>query len=268
MIKGMSGYTQAQATNFTATELPKLAPGGYVLAVQAVKVEDTQWGPRLAFKFEIAEGEQKGFFGKLYAATPKEWGDVKWKGTYRLKIPQNTGDAEKYAKSLGFFKSQLEAFEQSNPGLKINAEGDWDEQMLARRFVGAIFNEKEYDFNGKTGFFTQCKRFVSVNDIRTGNYTVPKADLLNRGGGAFGAFAGGGFNGGASNGSGFSNFLASEIPPAPVGVNNPPQSNIPVGAQMANQDYTPNTAYNAPANSVAGMQDFQVFGGDDGGVPF
>lgn len=268
MIRGMSGYTQAQATNFTNVELPKLAPGGYVLAVQAVKIEDTQWGPRLAFKFEIAEGEQKGFFGKLYAATPKDWGEVKWKGTYRLKIPQNTGDAEKYAKSLGFFKSQLEAFEQSNPGLKINAEGDWDEQMLARRYVGAIFNEKEYDWNGKTGFFTQCKRFVSANDIRTGNFTIPKADLLNRSGGAFGAFAGGGY-GGASNGSGFSNFLASEIPPAPVGVNNPPQSNPPVGVQMANQDYNPNTAYNTPANSVADMQDFQVFGGgDDGGVPF
>lgn len=272
MIKGMNGYTQAQATNFTNVELPKLAPGGYVLAVQAVKIEDTQWGPRLAFKFEIAEGEQKGFFGKLYAATPKDWEDVKWKGTYRLKIPQNTGDAEKYAKSLGFFKSQLEAFEQSNPGLKINAEGDWDEQMLARRYVGAIFNEKEYDWNGKTGFFTQCKRFVSVNDIRTGNFTVPKPDLLNR--------SGGGFNGGASNSSGFSNFLASEIPPVPAGINNAPQGNPPAGmnnapqgnipadAPMANQSFNPNTAYNTPANSVAGIQDFQVFGGVDGGVPF
>lgn len=286
MIRGMNGYSQAQATNFTNVELPKLAPGGYVLAVQAVKIEDTQWGPRLAFKFEIAEGEQKGFFGKLYAATPKDWGDVKWKGTYRLKIPQNTGDAEKYAKSLGFFKSQLEAFEQSNPGLKINADGDWDEQMLARRYVGAIFNEKEYDWNGKTGFFTQCKRFVSVNDIRTGNFTVPKPDLLNRNGGAFNTFTGtgGGFNGGTSNGSGFSNFLASEIPPVPAGINNAPQGNppvnvnnapqgnpqgnVPAGVQMANQNFNPNTAYNTPANNVSGMQDFQVFGGDDGGVPF
>lgn len=154
--------------------------------------------------------------------------------------------------------------------------------MLARRYVGAIFNEKEYDFNGKTGFFTQCKRFVSVNDIRTGNFTVPKPDLLNRNGGAFGAFigTGGGFNGGASNGSNFSSFLASEIPPVPAGlnnapqanpnanINNAPQGNLPAGVQMANQDFNPNTAYNTPANTVAGMPDFQVFGGDDGGVPF
>jgi hypothetical protein len=37
---------------------------------------------------------------------------------------------------------------------------------------------------------------------------------------------------------------------------------------MANQNFNPNTAYNTPANNVSGMQDFQVFGGDDGGVPF
>ena len=154
--------------------------------------------------------------------------------------------------------------------------------MLARRYVGAIFNEKEYDWNGKTGFFTQCKRFVSVNDIRTGNFTVPKPDLLNRNGGAFAGdtFSGVGFNGGASNSSGFSSFLTSEIPPVPAGINNvpqgtppagmnnAPQGNLPAGVQMANQDFNPNTAYNTPANSVAGIQDFQVFGGDDGGVPF
>ena len=32
--------------------------------------------------------------------------------------------------------------------------------------------------NGKTGWFTQCKRFVPANDIRSGNFTIPKREEL------------------------------------------------------------------------------------------
>ena len=175
---GITGYKETQATSFSG-ELPKLEPGGYVLKIMAVKVEDTQWGTKLAFQFDIAEGEQKGFFKKLYDATPDEWESKKWKGSYRLKVPKNEGDDAKFRKSLGFYKSQLEAFEKSNGNLVINAEQDWDEQKLKGKLVGAVFNEKEYNYNGKHGMFTQCKRFVSADDIRSGNFTVPKPDMLN-----------------------------------------------------------------------------------------
>lgn len=280
MIKGMNGYNEAQATNFASSELPKLAPGGYVLGVQAVKVEETQYGARIAFKFDIVEGEQKGFFKRLYDMTPKTWGEVKWKGTYRIYIPQNKGDADKYAKAVSFFKSQIEAFEQSNPGLKINASGDWDEQILAKRYVGAIFNEKEWEMNGKTGFFTQCKRFVSVNDIRTGNFTIPKADLLKRNNAGFGNF--GGYANASNNAGGFSNYLSAEIPPVPNGLSaNAPTQN-PQGSYMApvNGEYTAAShyppepgqnmqgGYSMPTGVEMAPADFQVFGGDDSGVPF
>ena len=175
-MRGINGYTEAAATAFN--ELPKLEPGGYVLRILAVKVEETQWGVRLALQFDIAEGANKDFFKKLYAATPDEWEGKKWKGSYRMKIPQNEGDDAKYRKSVGFFKSQLEAFEKSNSGLHINAESDWDEQALKGKFVGAIFNEKEWEKDGKSGFFTQCKRLVPADDIRSGNFTIPKPDKL------------------------------------------------------------------------------------------
>ena len=174
---GITGYKETQATSFTG-ELPKLEPGGYVLKIMAVKVEETQYGVKLAFQFDIAEGEQKGFFKKLYEATPDDWESKKWKGSYRLKIPKNEGDDDKYRKSVGFFKSQLEAFEKSNNGLKINAESEWDEQSLKGKLVGAVFNEKEWSMKGKTGMFTQCKRFMSAEDIRAGKYTIPKPDML------------------------------------------------------------------------------------------
>lgn len=173
---GITGYKQAEATSFS--ELPKLQPGGYVLKILNVKVEPTDWGSRLAIQFDIAEGEFKGFFDKLYKATPDEWENKKWKGSMRLSIPHNTGDETKFKKSLGYFKSQIQAFENSNANLHIDCERDWDENVLKGKLVGALFNEKEWEKDGKTGWFTQCKRFVSANDIRSGNFTIPKREEL------------------------------------------------------------------------------------------
>lgn len=175
---GITGYKEAQATSF-AGGLPKLEPGGYVLKILAVKVEETQNGAKLALQFDIAEGEQKDFFKKLYDATPSEWESKKWKGSYRIKIPKHEGDDTKYRMSVGFFKSQLEAFEKSNANLHINAESEWNEQVLKGKLVGALFNEKEFDFKGKHGMFTQCKRLISTEDIRNCNFSIPKPDMLN-----------------------------------------------------------------------------------------
>lgn len=173
---GITGYKQAEATSFS--ELPKLQPGGYVVKILNVKVEPTDWGNRLAIQFDIAEGEFKGFFDKLYKATPDEWENKKWKGSMRLSIPHNTGDETKFKKSLGYFKSQIQAFENSNANLHIDCERDWDENVLKGKLVGALFNEKEWEMNGNTGWFTQCKRFVPVNDIRSGNFTISKREEL------------------------------------------------------------------------------------------
>ena len=114
----------------------------------------------------------------MYKATPDEWENKKWKGSMRLSIPHNTGDETKFKKSLGYFKSQIQAFENSNANLHIDCERDWDENVLKGKLVGALFNEKEWEKDGKTGWFTQCKRFVPANDIRSGNFTIPKREEL------------------------------------------------------------------------------------------
>ena len=174
---GITNYNETAATSFN--DLPKLEPGGYVIKIINVKVEENQWGQKIALQFDIAEGENKDFFKKLYNATPDEWENKKWKGSYRISIPQNKGDDKKYRKSVGYFKAQIEAFENSNPNLKIDCEREWDENVLKGKLVGALFNEKEWSMNGKSGMFTQCKRLVSANDIRSGNFTIPKPDMLN-----------------------------------------------------------------------------------------
>ena len=173
---GGRGYKQAEARSVSA--LRELGRGGYVRKILNVKVESTDWGSRLAIQFDIAEGEFKGFFDKLYKATPDEWENKKWKGSMRLSIPHNTGDETKFKKSLGYFKSQIQAFENSNANLHIDCERDWDENVLKGKIVGALFNEKEWEKDGKTGWFTQCKRIVPANDIRSGNFTIPKREEL------------------------------------------------------------------------------------------
>ena len=80
--------------------------------------------------------------------------------------------------AIQFDIAQIQAFENSNANLHIDCERDWDENVLKGKLVGALFNEKEWEKDGKTGWFTQCKRFVPANDIRSGNFTIPKREEL------------------------------------------------------------------------------------------
>lgn len=171
-MKPVTGYAEAKATNFNAPE--RLPVGGYVLRILDVKEENYQWGDVIVFRFDIAEGEQKGFFDRQYRAMSDEY--KKWKGTYRLNIPQQKGDTEddinKYKRSLGFFKAQIEAFNKSN-NINIDCSKEWDTSVLKNKTVGAVFGNKEWEYNGKTGWFTNCDHLISVQDIRDDNFKIP-----------------------------------------------------------------------------------------------
>ena len=177
-MKGLKGYREAKATNYEKMELPV---GGYVLNILDVKEENYSWGDVIVLRFDIAEGEQKNFFARQYESMSEDY--KKWKGTYRLNVPSpkssSNDDMEKYNRALGFFKSQIEAIEKSN-NIKIDCESDWDINILKNRKVGAVFNRKEYDFDGKNGFYTQCYKLKDVQSIRDGKYNIPNDTLLKR----------------------------------------------------------------------------------------
>ncbi|MCC8101184.1 MAG: hypothetical protein LIP11_02640, partial [Clostridiales bacterium] len=61
---------------------------------------------------------------------------------------------------------------------------DWDENKLKGKLIGALFNNKEYDFNGRHGFFTNCHSLVAVERIRSGKFTIPDDTLLNQNSGS------------------------------------------------------------------------------------
>lgn len=149
----------------------RLQKGGYVLRVLKAEEVIYSWGSVLKIDFDIEEGEYKGFYQNNYANQEQE--DKKWKGSYRLPIPKDDG-SEKDAWTKSGFKMTMQIFEKSNPGFKW----DWDEKKLMGKLIGGLFNEKEWEINGNTGWYTQCKAFTDVERIRKGDYILPKNEPL------------------------------------------------------------------------------------------
>ena len=165
-MKKLKGYAEAQVYS----DQERLPAGGYVLKILDVKYQENNWGDVIILSFDIEEGGYKGFFAANYKAQAQE--DKKWKGTYRLQVPKDDGSEQDNWKQRRF-KTIMQNFEESNQGYHWN----WDEQTLKGKLIGALFNNKEYDFNGRHGFFTNCHSLVTVEKIRSGKFDIP-ADML------------------------------------------------------------------------------------------
>ena len=169
-MKKLNGYEAAKA--YSGTE--RLPVGGYVLKILEVKefVNPVKgYGDYLLISFDIAEGEQKDFYKNNYKMQTSE--DKKWKGTYRLYIPKEDG-TEQDGWTMRRFKTVMNAIEESNNGY----HWDWNEAGLKDKLIGGIFNNKEYELNGRSGFFTNCHSLVTVEKIRSGKFTIPADTLL------------------------------------------------------------------------------------------
>jgi len=170
-MKRLNGYEKAAAYS----DSERLPVGGYVLKILDVKYQENKWGDVILLSFDINEGEQKDFFARNYKNQTGE--DKKWKGTYRLRVPKDDGSEEDEPRQRRF-KTTMQHFEESNQGHHWN----WDEQTLKGKLIGALFNNKEYDFNGRHGFFTSCHSLVTVEKIRSGKFEVPADTLLKKSG--------------------------------------------------------------------------------------
>ena len=176
-MKKWNDYESTQAYS----DNERLPAGGYVLKVQNVRLDEGRNGNSdvLVIAFDIAEGEQAGFYKRNFDAQTQE--DKKWKGTYRLYCPRDDG-SEKDVWTKRRFKTVMEAFESSNQGYHWN----WDEKTLKGKLIGGLFNNKEYDFNGRHGFFTNCHSLIDAQRIRDGKFKVPDDTLLNHADGGAG----------------------------------------------------------------------------------
>lgn len=166
-MRQLNGYRDAK----TYSDTERLPIGGYVLRIMDVKYQENEWGDVILLSFDIEEGEQKGFFANNYRSQTSE--DKKWKGKYRLKVPKDDGSKQDEW-TMRRFKTVITNFEESNAGYHWN----WDEQTLKGKLIGGLFNNKEYSFNGRHGFFTNCHSLVTVEKIRSGKFEIPADTLL------------------------------------------------------------------------------------------
>ena len=143
-----------------------LPAGGYVANILNAKVEEYSWGEVLVISFDIAEGEYKDFFSKQYKENTRE--DKKWKGNFRLTVP-NEGN-QYFESQKRTFGNAIWAIEESNPSFRWA----WDENALKGKMVGVLFRNFEWAMEDRTGWSTEACTFVSVEDVRTGNFKQPK----------------------------------------------------------------------------------------------
>lgn len=158
MIKNYKGQKAEKRTAFEA-----LPAGGYVAKIVGARIEDYDWGSVVIVAFDIAEGEQKGFFQKRFEADTSE--DKKWKGTYRLNIPDEK-KSKYYDSDCKNFNNFIFALEDSNEGYHY----DNDESKFKGKIIGVIYRNREWEWNGDTGWTTECGAVTDVTSIREGKY--------------------------------------------------------------------------------------------------
>ena len=168
-MKKFEGYEKARVM----TDRERLPIGGYIVKILDAEELTYGWGRVLAISFDIEEGEHKGYYQQDYDMQQKE--DKKWKGVYRLNIPKDD-KTEMDEWTANTFKTATVAIEDSNTGY----HWDWDEKKLKGKIVGALFRNKEYEFNGNRGFFTECCAFRPADIIRSGKFRMPKDKLLKK----------------------------------------------------------------------------------------
>ena len=153
-----------------------LPAGVYVGKILGAKCEQQEIAgrqiDRLVLQLDVTEGEYKDHYQKLYEASKGGMFTPKYKGIYRLNIPQKGDQYEQMNKRI--LQGAAWALEQSNSGYKW----DWDESKLKGLSVGFSVREADYliEDNGelRTGTTTEICRLESVSDVREGKAKTPK----------------------------------------------------------------------------------------------
>lgn len=155
------------------TDRPKLPLGAYVCKVKKAVVTDTDYGEQLNILFDISEGEFEGYFNNDYASNNNQ--NKKWKGVLRQWLPKDNGsEKDEWTKST--FKGLVTAFEKSNPGYVF----DWNEASLVGKKIGIMFRNEEWEYEDKTGWAVRPFKGISVDSVRSGDFTLPKDKPLKK----------------------------------------------------------------------------------------
>ena len=161
-------------------EKEQLPSGGYIIEIMQAYENETASGKSLKISFDIVQGEYAGFYMKKYKKRYDK--EEQWKGNYFMFYPKDNDDIY----TRGILKGNINAIEKSNTGIKLiptfDGNGFTSQSIkdLEGKLVGAVMYEKEWEMNGRTGFYTTVSHLETVEDIKNGNYKVPEKKLLKR----------------------------------------------------------------------------------------
>lgn len=163
-MRAFSGFEAKKASG--AREI--LPAGAYVCEIKSARVEEYSGGfSSLVLAIEVVEGQYAGFWKRDYDGNDRD--DRKWRGTYRVSIPKDDGsEQDNWTKRI--FNNFIWAIQDSNPGYFWN----WDEKTLKGKKLGVLYRNREWEFNGNSGWTTEAAGSVSVTDVREGTYRLPK----------------------------------------------------------------------------------------------
>ena len=152
-MKPIEGWDEAPA--YTG-EIEALPAGKYVCEIINAEEQTDRNGRRLlVLMFDIAEGEFKGYYGRMFDAAKKNRAETAaWKGIYRQQTHGN---------SLPFFKGMIKSIVKSNPGYTW----EWKEKSLVRKKFGGVFGREQFlGSDGEPHWATKCLQIRSLDGLK------------------------------------------------------------------------------------------------------
>lgn len=153
-------------------EVMQLPAGLYICIVKQVNIRQDAGGrEQVVLLFDIAEGEQKGFYQRQFDSRRQQDSNAKWSGVYR----QHTHDRDGQSANP-WFKGMICSIEKSNNGYRW----DWNEKGLVGKRFGGIFGREEFlASDGEKKMSTKLLQIRSIDGLKTA--TVPEDKLLPEG---------------------------------------------------------------------------------------
>ena len=160
----MIQYEGMKAEESKSEGFGQLPVGAYVGVCLDARVEGLAPDQSLILALDVDEGEYKEFYMKKYLAAKNagsKYGEVKFKGTYRLRIPNPDNKNAQYPDGdVRRMNDMIFKFENCNPGF----HWDMDETKLKGLKVG--FSTQEDSYNGNT--FTRIGRLEKISAVKAG----------------------------------------------------------------------------------------------------
>ena len=165
MISKPKGYDEALAYTGEFAQLPA---GLYVCEVLGAKQEEANGRDRFVMQFDIAEGDQKGFYRKQYDAEKQVNQNAKYKGVHRQYMDEN---------GLPFFKGLMTSVERSNQGFHFPWGTKGNEKTLVGKKFGAVMGREEFlTDDGRKRMATKIVQIRSIDGLKDAR--IPEDKLL------------------------------------------------------------------------------------------